>query len=188
MSDTLRMELKPFGIQVTVVAPGIKKSINKRRGLINACPYQVPFDPTLEQLEKQAILCQKVSIKNIMRGAMCENKRGRKGNSDMYGIGSLYAPVANYIIARASLSQGNSKWWGTTRGDSNMITLGPHSTPTEVFASRVVKKVSQATAPRYITTGAMSWIFIVLYYLPLFIKEFLFNKRFGVFDLEKKTK
>lgn len=69
-----------------------------------------------------------------------------------------------------------------------MITLGPHSTPTEVFASRVVKKVSQATAPRYITTGAMSWIFIVLYYLPLFIKEFLFNKRFGVFDLEKKTK
>ncbi|ORE12845.1 hypothetical protein BCV71DRAFT_279922 [Rhizopus microsporus] len=56
-----------------------------------------------------------------------------------------------------------------------MITLGPHSTPTEVFASRVVKKVSQATVPRYITTGAMSWIFIVLYYLPLFIKEFLFN-------------
>ncbi|KAL4214316.1 hypothetical protein AB4K20DRAFT_1273742, partial [Rhizopus microsporus] len=111
MSDTLRMELKPFGIQVTVVAPGAIRS-------------------------------------NI--GAA-----GEAGN--LVPEGSLYAPVANYIIARASLSQ------------------GPHSTPTEVFASRVVKKVSQATVPRYITTGAMSWIFIVLYYLPLFIKEFLFN-------------
>ncbi|RCH97097.1 hypothetical protein CU097_012945 [Rhizopus azygosporus] len=91
MSDTLRMELKPFGIQVTVVAPGAIRS-------------------------------------NI--GAA-----GEAGN--LVPEGSLYAPVANYIIARASLSQ------------------GPHSTPTEVFASRVVKKVSQATVPRYITTGAM---------------------------------
>ncbi|KAI7906499.1 uncharacterized protein BX663DRAFT_496707 [Cokeromyces recurvatus] len=122
MSDTLRLELKPFGIQVTVVAPG---AIISNIGDAGKRSVTVPED-------------------------------------------SLYSSVANYIIARATLSQ------------------GPNSTPTDVFASHVVKKILRPISPSYITFGATSWLFLLFYYLPFFIKDFLFYKRFGVDQIKKK--
>lgn len=124
MSDTLRLELKPFGIQVTVVAPGAIKS-------------------------------------NFGTNAVRDN---------VVPEGSLFTQVASYIIARGSMSQ------------------GPHSTSADDFSAHVVKRVSQSTAPRYITYGAMSWIFFLFYYLPFFIKDMIFYRRFGLNILEKNIK
>ncbi|KAG2235525.1 hypothetical protein INT48_003088 [Thamnidium elegans] len=109
MSDTLRIELKPFGIQVVIVAPG----------------------------------------------AITSNF----GNA---GAKLVSVPEAKFIIARATASQ------------------GPGSTPTDVFATHVTKKVLKPVSPNYITFGATSWIFVVLYYLPSFVKDFFFYKRFGL--------
>ncbi|KAG1464274.1 hypothetical protein G6F56_005114 [Rhizopus delemar] len=120
LSDTLRLELRPFGIQVTVVAPG---AIRSNFGTNSAKTSLVPE-------------------------------------------GSLYTRVASNIINRGSMSQ------------------GPHSTPSEVFAAHVVKKVNRDTAPRYITYGAMSWIFVLFYYLPYFLRDMIFYKKFGVNLLE----
>ncbi|KAI7891884.1 uncharacterized protein EV154DRAFT_587456 [Mucor mucedo] len=123
MSDTLRLELKPFGIEVVVVAPG---AITSNFGNAGAKLVTVPED-------------------------------------------SLYISVAKFIIARATLSQ------------------GPGSTPNEVFATHVVKRVLQPVSPRYITFGATSWIFLFLYYLPFFVKDFIFYKKFGL-NLVKTNK
>ncbi|KAI9360575.1 hypothetical protein BD770DRAFT_384404 [Pilaira anomala] len=123
MSDTLRLELKPFGIQVVVVAPG---AITSNFGNAGAKLVSVPED-------------------------------------------SLYISVAKFIIARATMSQ------------------GPGSTPTDVFATHVTKRVLKPVSPNYITFGATSWIFLVLYYLPTFVKDFLFYKKFGL-NLIKKNK
>ncbi|KAI9280725.1 hypothetical protein BY458DRAFT_544605 [Sporodiniella umbellata] len=119
-SDTLRLELKPFGVQVIVVAPGAIRS---------------NFGANAEKT---------VSIPE----------------------GSLYTRVAKYITQRASMSQ------------------GPKSTTSEVFASHVVKRINRTIAPRYITYGHMSMIFYVLFYLPSFVKDMLFYKKFGVNLLE----
>ncbi|CAO3641905.1 unnamed protein product [Mucor hiemalis] len=121
MSDTLRLELKPFGIQVVVVAPG---AITSNFGNAGAKLVQVPED-------------------------------------------SLYSSVSKFIIARATMSQ------------------GPGSTPNDVFAAHVAKRVLKPVSPRYITFGATSWVFLVLYYLPAFIKDMIFYKRFGL-NLVKK--
>ncbi|KAI8647254.1 hypothetical protein BD408DRAFT_408859 [Parasitella parasitica] len=122
MSDTLRLELKPFGIQVVVVAPG---SIKSNFGSAGAKTVDIPED-------------------------------------------SLYTSVAKFVIARANMSQGTG------------------NTPNEVFATHVVKKVLQPISPRYITYGANSWVFLLFYYLPFFLKDMIFNKKFGLNQLKPK--
>jgi hypothetical protein len=64
--------------------------------------------------------------------------------------------------------------------------LGPNSTPTDVFAAHVTKKLLKPVSPRYVTFGSTSWVFLVLYYLPHFIKDMIFYKKFGVYLLKKK--
>ncbi|GAA5794757.1 hypothetical protein HPULCUR_000103 [Helicostylum pulchrum] len=116
MSDTLRMELKPFGVQVIVVAPGAIKSNFATAG---AKLVHVPED-------------------------------------------SLYISVSKYIIGRASASH------------------APGSTSTDKFAAHVVKKILDPVSPKYITFGQSSWLFFVFYYLPVFIRDFVLSKMFGV--------
>ncbi|KAL0143537.1 hypothetical protein V8B55DRAFT_1432825 [Mucor lusitanicus] len=122
MSDTLRLELKPFGIQVVVVAPGAIKS---NFGNAGAKIVNVPED-------------------------------------------SLYTSVAKFIIARANMSQSAG------------------NTPNEVFARHVVKKITQPVSPKYITYGATSWVFLLFYYLPFFIKDLIFYRKFGLNQLKPK--
>ncbi|KAK4514701.1 WD repeat protein Lub1 [Mucor velutinosus] len=122
MSDTLRLELKPFGIQVVVVAPGAIKS---NFGNAGAKIVNVPED-------------------------------------------SLYASIAKFIIARANMSQSAG------------------NTPNEVFARHVVKKITQPVSPKYITYGATSWVFLLFYYLPFFIKDLIFYRKFGLNQLKPK--
>ncbi|KAI8086270.1 uncharacterized protein BX664DRAFT_335383, partial [Halteromyces radiatus] len=116
MSDVLRLELKPFGISVTVVAPG---AITSNIG--------------------------KASTESI---TLPEN--------------SLYTSVASFIKRRATMSQ------------------GPHSTPTDVFADIVVNKILLSHPPRYITAGTSSFKYLLMYYLPAFIKDYLYTSQFGL--------
>ncbi|ORZ25676.1 hypothetical protein BCR42DRAFT_479821 [Absidia repens] len=116
MSDVLRLELRPFGISVTVVAPG---AITSNIGKASTQSITLP--------------------KN-----------------------SLYTSVAEFIKRRATMSQ------------------GPHSTPTHVFAETVVTKILQAQPPKYITSGTSSFKFWLLYYMPVFIRDYLYEKQFGV--------
>ncbi|OAD79607.1 hypothetical protein PHYBLDRAFT_58654 [Phycomyces blakesleeanus NRRL 1555(-)] len=114
MTDVLRLELKPFGIDVTLVAPGAIKSNFGTAGLSDSL---VPED-------------------------------------------SLYRSISDDIYARANLSQ-----------------MG--ATQTEDFAEHVVSRVLNKT-PRYITYGSNSFISLVLYYLPAFVKDYALFKRFGL--------
>ncbi|KAI9305468.1 hypothetical protein BJ944DRAFT_265147 [Cunninghamella echinulata] len=116
LSDTLRMELKPFGVHVTVVAPG---AITSNIGNASTNTINIPDN-------------------------------------------SLYKSVTKFIFARANLSQ------------------GPSSTPTAVFASKVVKKILRPTPPRYITEGTNSLTFLLFYYLPFFIKDYILSRKLGV--------
>ncbi|KAI9489335.1 hypothetical protein BDB00DRAFT_843952 [Zychaea mexicana] len=120
LTDTLRMELSPFGIQVTVVAPGSIKS-NFGKNATNM--VSVPED-------------------------------------------SFYLSVVKYIYARANMSQ------------------GPHSTPTSVFAAHVANKLLKRSSPRYVTYGTNSWTFLLFYYLPVFVKEYILGKRLGIREVK----
>ncbi|KAI8140278.1 hypothetical protein BJV82DRAFT_623411 [Fennellomyces sp. T-0311] len=116
MTDALRMELSPFGIQVSVVAPGSIKS-NFGKNATNM--VQIP-----------------------------EN--------------SYYKSVVKFIYARANMSQ------------------GPNSTPTSVFAAKVADRLLRRSSPRYITYGYNSLTFLLFYYLPFFVKDYILGRRLGI--------
>ncbi|KAI8343107.1 oxidoreductase [Chlamydoabsidia padenii] len=116
MSDVLRLELKPFGINVTVVAPG---AITSNIGKASVQTIVLPSD-------------------------------------------SLYQSIAHIITRRATMSQGS------------------HSTPTDTFAETVVNKILQSNPPGYVTTGTSSFKFLLMYYLPTFIRDYLYEKQFGI--------
>ncbi|KAI8370655.1 uncharacterized protein BYT42DRAFT_583211 [Radiomyces spectabilis] len=121
MTDSLRLELKPFGIQVIVVAPG---AIRSNIGVAGTETINIPPD-------------------------------------------SLYKKVSTYIYKRATMSQ------------------GPDSTPNTVFAAHVVGQVLRRDPPRYITFGAKSFAFVLFYYLPHFVKDYVMSKLFGINELKK---
>ncbi|ORZ25675.1 hypothetical protein BCR42DRAFT_400647 [Absidia repens] len=124
MSDVLRLELKPFNVHVTVVAPG---SITSNFGNASTKTVNIP-----------------------------EN--------------SLYKSVTNFIFARANMSQGDS------------------ATPTHVFAEKVVKGILVPKPKSYITVGTNSITFLILYYLPYWIKDAVLGKRLGVNQVKTLTK
>ncbi|KAI8343106.1 hypothetical protein BC941DRAFT_410435 [Chlamydoabsidia padenii] len=119
MSDVLRLELKPFGVHVTVVAPG---SITSNFGTASTQTVSIPED-------------------------------------------SLYASVAKYIYARANMSQASSM-------------------PTDVFATKVVDGILVPQPASYITVGTNSWSFLLLYYMPYQIKDYILGKKLGVNEVK----
>ncbi|KAI8086271.1 uncharacterized protein BX664DRAFT_335387, partial [Halteromyces radiatus] len=116
MSDVLRLELKPFGVSVSVVAPG---AITSNFGNAATKTVSVPED-------------------------------------------SLYKSVAKFIFARANMSQ------------------GPSSTPTDVFATKVVSKILVSQPSSYITVGTNSITFLLFYYLPYIIKDYFLSRTLGI--------
>ncbi|OBZ86959.1 NADPH-dependent 1-acyldihydroxyacetone phosphate reductase [Choanephora cucurbitarum] len=121
LSDALRMELSPFGVQVVVVAPG---AITSNIGNNGSKTTHVPED-------------------------------------------SIYKSVAKFIHGRANSSQ------------------GPSSTPTDVFASHIVKKTLQKNTPSYVTYGHLSFLFVIFYYLPSFVADWILSNKFGLALLKR---
>eukprot|EP00897_Mesotaenium_endlicherianum_P002283 jgi/Mesen1/2082/ME000151S01341 len=113
-TDTLRLELKPFGVDVVLIAPG---SIRSNIGENN----------------QQAIQAR---------------------------AWSLYSAYNEVIALRANASQSGK------------------STPTDVFAKEVVQKVLQEHPPRHFTLGHISTTFYILRWLPLWLVDRIFSKKF----------
>ncbi|KAI9489287.1 hypothetical protein BDB00DRAFT_629441 [Zychaea mexicana] len=90
LSDTLRMELAPFGIQVTVVVPG---AITSNFAKNATTTISVP----------KGMLTQKLKLK--ARRAKTDTIMLTTLMSVVFSIGSLYQSVVKYIYARANISQ-----------------------------------------------------------------------------------
>ena len=70
----------------------------------------------------------------------------------------LYKPYEEAMRIRANLSQ------------------GPNSTPSEVFAKKMVAAIMKKNPSPWLSYGGFSTILSIMYHLPLFIRDFIFKK------------
>ncbi|MCO5585731.1 hypothetical protein L7F22_039667 [Adiantum nelumboides] len=117
LSDSLRVELTPFGVEVIVVAPGAIKS-----------NIEVNAAQVYDSLPKW----------------------------------KFYRPWEQYIKKRMGYSQQAG------------------STSSEDFAEKTVKNVLNNKPPRYLAVGFLSTKMTLFYYLPIFLRDLLYRRMFGL--------
>ncbi|KAI5083097.1 hypothetical protein GOP47_0002840 [Adiantum capillus-veneris] len=117
LSDSLRVELTPFGVDVVVVAPGAIKS-----------NIEVNAAQVYNGLPKW----------------------------------KFYQPWEQFIKKRMSYSQQAG------------------STSSEEFAEKTVKEVLRKNPPHYLAVGYLSTKLTLLYYLPVFLRDFVYRRMFGL--------
>lgn len=125
LSDSLRVELKPFGLHVVVVAPcAIRSNISSNSTAIyTRCPTW-----------------------------------------------KFYKPWESAIKARISASQ------------------LAKSMPADVFAQKTVKVVLQKDPPACFTIGHMASLYTGMYYVPLWLRDWIMKLYFGVKDFKGTKK
>lgn len=74
----------------------------------------------------------------------------------------LYAPFRDAIAARATASQSAA------------------STPTDVFATRVVRDVLRPAPPPLLVWGHMAGVFKLMLWMPRWLRDMLLSRRFGL--------
>lgn len=95
----------------------------------------------------------------------------------------MYISVSKYIIGRASASHGKERErdrFTIHKKNNAYFSVAPGSTSADEFAAYAVKKILEPVSPRYVTFGQSSRLFFVMYYLPVFIRDFILSKTFGV--------
>ena len=99
-----------------------------------------------------------INVISVVPGAI----RSNLGNSSLTKYSKLpewkfYKPFEAAIRARTDVSQ------------------GPRSTPTEEFARKTVAAVLKKNPPAWFSYGQLSMILSVLYYAPLFLRDYFYR-------------
>ncbi|EFA76471.1 glucose/ribitol dehydrogenase family protein [Heterostelium album PN500] len=119
-SDSLRMEMAPFNVQVSIVMPGAIKS-----DLVKNAQ-----DPLTDLLNR-----------------------------------TIYHQIKDEIIKRSNSSQDNA-------------------IPAEDFSDYAVNQILKPNPPARFAYGPLSTLLKILHYLPCWIPDFLFSKKFGLAKLK----
>ncbi|CAM6102757.1 unnamed protein product [Calypogeia fissa] len=117
LTDALRLELRPFGIEVVLIMPGA----------------------IVSNFGEQSV-----------SGTRSDVLQGLK----------IYKSFEQHLIQRGMASQ------------------SPKSTPTDVFARKVVSQVLAKSPPAHFAYGHLSTLFSILFYTPFWLRDFLWAKHF----------
>lgn len=110
-----------------------------------------------------------IKVVIVAPGAIKSSIGDTGGKAITVSQSSAYKNVEDMIRYRAVYSQ----------------TGKPAPTPTDVFAREVVSKCTVKRPSAYLTTGSRSTIVKILYYLPMFVREWFLKRYFQMWRVGK---